>query len=328
VTLIELLLVISILGILSVIMIPHIRSGRQVWQVVGDRHADVLQNARIGIDKMTRMIRQAKSISEAGSSYVEFVDNDDTSWRFQHNNNHLEYGQPDNLSTLSGPISSISITYFKEDGTTQTTEPEEIKSVLIQMTTTDSEGIVEDITLTSLALIRRDAPQHGAVVINEIMYNPYTLIGGDNQWEWVELYNDAEQEANVTNWTLNNESIEHAAGPLSISAGGYATITKRESSIYNLFLNMLPPNVTQLHIDGNGSLNDNGDTVVIKDITGETIDSVTYDDSWGGDGNGRSLQRMDSQGGSNDPDNWVEASQLWFRFWFIIIIYGSPGAAN
>jgi len=42
---------------------------------------------------------------------------------------------------------------------------------------------------------------------------------------------------------------------------------------------------------GNG-LSDNGDTVAITDGSA-TVDSVTYDDAWGGDGDGTSLARID-----------------------------------
>jgi hypothetical protein len=66
---------------------------------------------------------------------------------------------------------------------------------------------------------------------------------------------------------------------------------------------------------GNG-LGNNGDTVTITDGSA-TIDSVTYDDAWGGDGNGKSLARIDPQGGSDDPDNWQEGD-----------VNGTPGWAN
>jgi len=66
---------------------------------------------------------------------------------------------------------------------------------------------------------------------------------------------------------------------------------------------------------GNGLIN-TGDTVAITD--GNTIvDSVTYDDTWGGDGDGTSLERIDPQGPSNDQSNWTSEPQN-----------GTPGSAN
>jgi hypothetical protein len=76
---------------------------------------------------------------------------------------------------------------------------------------------------------------------------------------------------------------------------------------------------TRLSVDdnviGNG-LTDNGGTVAIGNGSA-TIDSVTYDDSWGGDGDGTSLARIDPEGVSNDPANWQSGPTN-----------GTPGSAN
>jgi len=66
---------------------------------------------------------------------------------------------------------------------------------------------------------------------------------------------------------------------------------------------------------GNG-LGNNSDMVTITDGSA-TIDSVTYDDIWGGDGDGTSLARIDPQGSSNDEGNWTSGPQN-----------GTPGSAN
>ena len=66
---------------------------------------------------------------------------------------------------------------------------------------------------------------------------------------------------------------------------------------------------------GNG-LSNSGDTVTVTDGSA-TVDSVTYDDSWGGDGDGTSLARIDPQGPSNDQDNWTSGP-----------VNGTPGSAN
>lgn len=78
-------------------------------------------------------------------------------------------------------------------------------------------------------------------------------------------------------------------------------------------------NAVRLSVDDNrigNRLGNNTDTVAVTDGSA-IIDSVTYDDSWGGDGNGTSLARIDPQGGSNDPDNWQSGP-----------VNGTPGSAN
>jgi len=87
-------------------------------------------------------------------------------------------------------------------------------------------------------------------------------------------------------------------------------------SIASSYVNI---NAVRLSIDddkiGNQLIN-NGDTVAITDGSA-TVDSVTYDNSWGGDGDGTSLERIDPQGSSNDEDNWQSGPQN-----------GTPGSAN
>jgi hypothetical protein len=78
-------------------------------------------------------------------------------------------------------------------------------------------------------------------------------------------------------------------------------------------------NATRLSVDddqiGSGLANNNG-TIVVTDGS-ITIDSVTYDDAWGGDGDGTSLARIDPYGPSNDETNWTSGP-----------VNGTPGSAN
>jgi competence protein ComGC len=323
VTVVEFLMVMSVLAVLMIAIMPHIRSGRQVWEAVGDRHADVMQNARIGMDKMTRELRQIRrSISSAGSSYIEFVDRDDNVRKFQYNAGYLEYGPPGSLNPLAGPVDSLSFTYYRKDGVTETTTPEEISSVLIQLTISDSEGKVGPITLLSRVFIRRE----GTVVINEVMYHP---SGQDDRWEWVELYNSTCENVDVAGWKFSDSNQiddilgdgEHGTGSTVIPAGGYAIITTQVTEMYDPGSPYsVDPDAIKLQVDdgklGNG-LHNNQDTVAILDDSDEMVDSVSYDDSWGGDGNDHTLERIDAQENSNDPLNWLEGP-----------LYGTPGSEN
>jgi len=67
---------------------------------------------------------------------------------------------------------------------------------------------------------------------------------------------------------------------------------------------------------GNGLAN-NTDTTSVVSSSGTISDSVTYVDSWGGDGDGASLSRIDTQGSSNDQSNWKSGP-----------LHGTPGAKN
>jgi len=298
-TLVELLAVLAVIGVIMSVMAPHLRGGRQVWKVVGDRHPEVLQNARIGMDKMTRDLRQAQSISDAGADYVEFVDNDEVSWKFQLNSGYLEYGLVGSLNTLAGTVNSLSFTYYEEDGNTVTTTADDVRSVLIQMTTYDSEGVVADVTLSSRVFIRKDdaAAEELTIVINEIMYAP---SGNDSHWEWVEFHNPTGADIDLAGWDFDSKSIG-SLGSTVITAGGYATISRWNSPAFW----SLPSDVTKLYITGNLGLGDSGDTVSLEAPAG-VMDSVTYNSSWPAwsSTDNYTLERLDAQGDSNDPDNW------------------------
>ena len=81
-TLIEILLVLLILAMILIAAPATFRSGTQVWEK-GDRHAEVLQNALIGMEEMTRDLRQASRVTDvsapdASNGYIEFEYRDDT----------------------------------------------------------------------------------------------------------------------------------------------------------------------------------------------------------------------------------------------------------
>jgi len=79
------------------------------------------------------------------------------------------------------------------------------------------------------------------------------------------------------------------------------------------------PSAVRLRVDDNDigqGLKNDADTINIGDGT-DTVDSVSYEDSWGADGNGKTLSRIDPAGDSNDPANWQEGP-----------VNGTPGSAN
>jgi len=218
VTLVEVLVVLAMLAMVILAITPHLRGGRQVWEVVGDRHADVLQNSRIGMDKMTRELRQALIIIDAGSDYMEFVDRDGNDMTFRHKAQYLEYGPPGSLDILAGPVSSLIFTYYEEDGVTTTTSLGDIRSALIEMTTFDSEGKVSPIALSSRVLIRKDAVTVSLITSAVIyglkafkMENNATVTGDVASGEEIGLKNYAVVNGNAVVEDADNVSIEDDA---------------------------------------------------------------------------------------------------------------------
>ena len=140
------------------------------------------------------------------------------------------------------------------------------------------------------------------VVINEIMYN---LPGVDDKHEWVEILNTSNAEIDLTEWKFNDGS-NHALneppknggqGSLKISAGEYLILTGDATT----FL-IDHPGFSGTVIDTVMSLKNTTATLKIIDSENNEIDSVIYENIYGADGNGKTLERINSQ------NDWQEST--------------------
>ena len=120
------------------------------------------------------------------------------------------------------------------------------------------------------------------VLINEVMYDPEL---SDNYYEWIELFNPSNDSINLSGWTVvdnsENESIEgdfdHGNGTTIIPPLGYAIITDHGTKFYENF--SIPEGTIKLYTDDSSignSLGNSGDKLILKNETGETIDSVEW----------------------------------------------------
>ena len=151
VTILELLVAVLILAMILLSVPTSFRSSTQIWDK-GDRHAEVLQNALIGMEEMARQLRQAKEITayEPNGS-ITFTRDDATSGKFElpAGGDYLEI----DTQLLSGPIDSLTFTLYDENGNPGTID-NDIRAVQIDMNTFDNQGKVNDIPLSSLVYIR------------------------------------------------------------------------------------------------------------------------------------------------------------------------------
>lgn len=143
------------------------------------------------------------------------------------------------------------------------------------------------------------AAARAAVAITEVMYNPQ---GADSGREWVELYNTGDQEVVIVggsgkgSWRIvdsSNHTITDPAGgvgrgSLTIPAGGYLILASDPATVMSEYEGDYPVAKASL------TLNNTGTTVSLVDGDGNTVSSVTYDASQGGDDNGTSLQLASS----------------------------------
>lgn len=133
------------------------------------------------------------------------------------------------------------------------------------------------------------------LIINEIMYAPLS-----GQPEWVELLNKSANPINLKKWKLSDAttSVTITNQDFILQADSFVVLTA-DSSILNYFQVESP--IIQISIP---ALNNTGDAVVIRDSINVLIDSVFYLPSWGGNTDGKSLERISKDNPGTDPQNW------------------------
>ncbi len=162
--------------------------------------------------------------------------------------------------------------------------------------------------------------------ISEIMYNPAPLAGNTNDaqlFEFVELVNVS------TNVVLNLQGVrfttgiafDFTSGAISTLAPGSRVLVVRNRSAFQARYGFEP--ASSVAGEFSGSLDNNGERLVLIDAAGEEILDFTYSDAWHRvtDGLGFSLSANDVL---SPPDRWNNAGT-----WSInSSAHGTPGRAD
>ncbi|MBC8310691.1 MAG: lamin tail domain-containing protein, partial [Candidatus Marinimicrobia bacterium] len=129
--------------------------------------------------------------------------------------------------------------------------------------------------------------EHKSLIINEIMYDPLT-----DESEWIELYNPTAQSISLWGWTISdaeNFQKDDSIDEVIILSDSYIIFSKQETGYH-----------TYAHFP---TLNNSGDNIYLFDPTGNVINHVDYESSWGG-GDGYSLERISPNLSANINSNW------------------------
>ena len=312
-TILEALLVVVLLSLIVVAIAPFFGTTVASWELK-DRQLEVLQNGRVGMDKMVREIRWVRRFETIQSDYIRFINTDSTTLRFRLRNNQLQMRTGgSSFNPLAEPVDSLTFTYYDADDnqiTAGTGVTGEVRSVEIVMVVSDSEGKVAPVPLTSRITVRKDLP---SLAINEINYNPPGGGANERRREWIELRNFSSNPIDVQGWSLevraDTDVIQgYQGGTTIIPAGSYAIITANNTQVYTFYGEPPPGTIKLQGNDNNLRLNDNWDEVILLDAYGAPVRPVRYDDNWGADGNGYTLERKDYNWAPNDQDNWEESS--------------------
>lgn len=168
-------------------------------------------------------------------------------------------------------------------------------------------GTASDVWIDNLVFM--DGVDTPPIVINEIYYNPPTIQGDDDDYEFLELFNTTNSDIPLEGYAITEGIVYTFVQGDTIKANSYLVLAKNASKYEGSIQ----------WTDGN--LGNSGEDVVLKDASGATVDSVDYDDGgswpWLADGRGASLSLTDPFVDNNDPANWYPSA-----------FGGTPGAAN
>jgi len=156
-------------------------------------------------------------------------------------------------------------------------------------------GFVISFFLATGSLLSAD---HHDVVINEIVWMGTKVSAAD---EWIELYNNTDQDIDLVDWTLlavDGSPTINLSG--TIPAQGYFLLERTDD---NTVSNIAADQIYT------GALKDEGENLQLKDETGQLIDEVDCSEGWfaGTNTPRATMERIDPQsdGSSSDTNDGV-----------------------
>ena len=160
------------------------------------------------------------------------------------------------------------------------------------------------------------------VVINEISYNPPE--SNNDSLEYVELYNAGNAVINIGGWFFVG-AFEDTLPNVDLQPGDYFVTAINAEAMSNVF------GIT-VHQWSEGALNNTGESIKLLDNSEILVDSVLYNDSdpWApeADGDGPSLELIDSALDNNDGANWQFSGGTTGVIINGFEVSGTPGAEN
>ena len=159
-------------------------------------------------------------------------------------------------------------------------------------------------------------PYFRDVVINEIFADPSPQLGLPAA-DFIELYNASDSIFDLNGWVFSDAAASEALGTYILLPGEYVVIAD-DNYIFDF---SVYPNV--LFVASFPALNISGDDLTLQDNLSNTIDQVSYSDSWYQDAikddGGYSLEQINPTIPCVNSSNWIGAN---------LTAYGTPGTIN
>jgi hypothetical protein len=158
-----------------------------------------------------------------------------------------------------------------------------------------------------------------ALVITEINYNPPS--NDPDVLEFIEIYNNGLAPAPIGGLRVGGV-VQMELPAITLQPGGVVLIGQNKAAAEAFFTGQTFYQWT------NGVLTNGGNTIVIRNSVGVTIDTVQYDDAapWPTtpDGSGPSLELISPNFDNNNGSNWIASSTPTSD----VVIFASPGVVN
>jgi hypothetical protein len=151
----------------------------------------------------------------------------------------------------------------------------------------------------------------GSISINEFLYEPLSGYA-----EFVELLNGSENPIDLKGWSVRDGSTGGSesrgfdlARQGEVVGPGELFLLSSDTSLFALFPSLAEGEVQIFVSGGSGlGLNNGGDSIILCDPTGRSVDSLRYDPSWHNpsilDHRGRSLEKVAPGIASDDARSW------------------------
>ncbi|HEV2694152.1 MAG TPA: lamin tail domain-containing protein [Verrucomicrobiae bacterium] len=160
----------------------------------------------------------------------------------------------------------------------------------------------------------------GDVVINELMYDP---ISGNDDDQYVELYNRSTNTVDMSGWQLADGIAFTIPANTLLATGGYLVIARNVAQLISHY-----PNLNASNCLGNfsGKLSHNGEHLaltmpVVHNLTNinVTVNDLTYGTGgrWGqwSSGGGSSLELIDPNSNNRLAANWADSDETQKSAW-------------
>ena len=185
------------------------------------------------------------------------------------------------------------------------------KYKLIAQNLYDCAGNILQPDFSSAQFALPEAAQNFDVTINEILFNPRPT-GVD----FVEIYNRSSKFINLKNWKLANLQEGLPANPKVISEKDllvepqtYVVLTEDGNVLKGEYLQAKEETFLEMDLP---SFPDDEGSVLLLDDKDEIIDGLSYSDRWHSvflkEDEGVSLEKISTEGPTNDLQNWKSAS--------------------